>query len=439
MSFNPFKKSPDNTLVKLQHEHQKLLAVLNSIKKHMACISFAPDGTIIEANALFADVSGYDIDKLLHMKHKDLCFPDYVTSRDYGAFWERLRQGKVFRGVVPRRSAAGKQLWLQCTYFPIFENDQLTTVMKVVEDVTADHDHNLSQRAVSDALEKSQAIIEFDPQGQILHANKNFLEAMNYNAKEIEGKHHRIFCEDEFYRENPSFWQDLAKGQYKSGLFKRLDKYGNVVWLEASYNPVRDASGKIYKVIKFASNITERVKKSEAIREAASIALDSAISTTDKVQQASGLLETVTRTSNANFEQVQKATKAIEKLNEQSRNIEAIVSTISGIADQTNLLALNAAIEAARAGEQGRGFAVVADEVRQLAARTSTSTKEISEVVKQNGLYTDEATKGISSVATATQQGKEQLVLVEDVMQGILQGSRNVADTVSALTTDNRR
>ncbi|WP_425314071.1 methyl-accepting chemotaxis protein [Shewanella dokdonensis] len=157
------------------------------------------------------------------------------------------------------------------------------------------------------------------------------------------------------------------------------------------------------------------------------------------MQQASGLLETVTRTSNANFEQVQKATKAIEKLNEQSRNIEAIVSTISGIADQTNLLALNAAIEAARAGEQGRGFAVVADEVRQLAARTSTSTKEISEVVKQNGLFTDEATKSISSVATATQQGKEQLVLVEDVMQGILQGSRNVADTVSALTTDNRR
>jgi methyl-accepting chemotaxis protein len=81
---------------------------------------------------------------------------------------------------------------------------------------------------------------------------------------------------------------------------------------------------------------------------------------------------------------MQTAGDGIEALNEQSLVIGTIVKTISGIAEQTNLLALNAAIEAARAGEQGRGFAVVADEVRQLASRTSQATDEIVVVVRQN-------------------------------------------------------
>ncbi|MGL5709194.1 MAG: methyl-accepting chemotaxis protein, partial [Aeromonas sp.] len=123
----------------------------------------------------------------------------------------------------------------------------------------------------------------------------------------------------------------------------------------------------------------------------------------------------------------------IGQLNEQSKNIEAIVSTISSIAGQTNLLALNAAIEAARAGDQGRGFAVVADEVRQLAARTSFSTGEIASVVQKNRELTAQITSNIDEVATSAQRGKEQIGEVSGVMGQIEQGAINVTETVSNL------
>ncbi|MCX4102563.1 methyl-accepting chemotaxis protein [Aeromonas hydrophila] len=124
----------------------------------------------------------------------------------------------------------------------------------------------------------------------------------------------------------------------------------------------------------------------------------------------------------------------INQLNEQSKNIEAIVSTISSIADQTNLLALNAAIEAARAGDQGRGFAVVADEVRQLAARTSLSTDEIAKVVQQNRELTAKVTDDMARVAGSAELGKQQIDKVNEVMAEIREEANNVSATVSSLS-----
>ncbi len=198
---------------------------------------------------------------------------------------------------------------------------------------------------------------------------------------DIRGKHHKIFCENAFYRSKPDFWQRLAKGEHFTGRFKRIDANNKVVWLEASYNPVRDASNKVYKIVKFASDISSRVNT-------ALLAVDMAAATSEQTSQITSnavkVLNEAINTSHQIAEQVKNASDIGDELLVQSKNINDIVITIRGIAEQTNLLALNAAIEAARAGDLGRGFAVVADEVRKLASRTAAATSEIASVVQQN-------------------------------------------------------
>ena len=130
---------------------------------------------------------------------------------------------------------------------------------------------------------------------------------------------------------------------------------------------------------------------------------------------------------------IRGASDDLQALNEQSDQINNIVNTISGIADQTNLLALNAAIEAARAGEQGRGFAVVADEVRQLAARTSESTSEIANVVQQNTELSTLAVKVMSTSLEQVDNGVNLVDNVKDVIEQINQAVNSMVETINQL------
>ncbi|WP_370626065.1 MULTISPECIES: methyl-accepting chemotaxis protein [Pseudoalteromonas] len=129
-------------------------------------------------------------------------------------------------------------------------------------------------------------------------------------------------------------------------------------------------------------------------------------------------------------QQMEQAAQEISALDKQSQQIAAIVQSISSIAEQTNLLALNAAIEAARAGEQGRGFAVVADEVRQLASRTSKATEEIVEVVNNNQSLTQNTVKVIEQGKVKAEQGVSLSNESGKVMEDIQHGAQQVVDAV---------
>lgn len=408
-------------------------ALQDAVWQNIAMIEFAPDGTIKDVNDLFLQVVGYRREDVVGQHHRIFCSTDYSSSREYQEFWRQLTAGQFQSGAFPRIDKSGKRLWLQATYFPVSLNGRVVRIVKLAHDITDDTEQRVCQKAVIEALDRSQAIIEFNPDGSILNANENFLNTMGYRLDDIKGKHHRIFCDEKFYRDYPDFWQQLAKGQFNSGRFERRDKQGRTVWLEATYNPVFNTCGQVVKVVKFASDISEAVFTAQRIKEASELACSNSADTVTLTRNGSGLLRNSVAASAQVADQVGDVAQSISKLSSKSAEISAIVTTISSIAEQTNLLALNAAIEAARAGEHGRGFAVVADEVRSLASRTNSSTLEIDEMVKANEALTRSAMEQMKKTQQQTQHVGDTIQQAADVIEQIRHSAEDVAATVARL------
>lgn len=425
-----FLKKDKAALDEANKRASKANAVIDAIKSGVAWIEFSPEGIIQDVSDLFLNFTGYEKREVIGKHHAVMCTQKFSNSPDYKEFWRDLASGRSHRGTFERVRKSGKPLWLEAVYFPVVENGIVTRVMKIASDVTEDLESRKSSESILSAINRSQVIIEFTPDGKTITANQNFFNLMNYTAKEVEGAHHKLYCDDRFYEEHPNFWRELSRGEVKSGQFVRIKKGGEKIWLEASYNPIFDSSGEVSRVIKFASDVTDRVLQAQRVAAAAEIAYSTSVETAQIAEQGSNLLHSSVQISNEIAERVSQTSEQIMQLNEQSQSIEAIVSTIRAIAEQTNLLALNAAIEAARAGEQGRGFAVVADEVRQLASRTSQSTSEIAAVVSDNRTLTTRATEGMQQVGECAERGKNQINEVSAVMDEIHQGAENVSRTV---------
>jgi len=386
---------------------------INAIKHHVAWIEFTPAGEILSANQQFLDVTGYTLHEIQGQHHRIFCSPTYAQSSEYYAFWQSLASGESATGIFERYNKQRQRFYLSATYFPVSDDKgKVYKVIKVATDITERHQELEQKEAVITALDRSMAVIEFTPDGHILTANANFLTHMGYELKTIVGQHHRLFCFDNFYRENPDFWRKISKGQHFVGRFERKTAGGERIWLEASYNPVLDAEGKVYKVIKIASDITARV---EAAKRVADIALTTSGQTSQITDNANEVLEETIRNSGLVGVQVNAASEIGVQLNESAKSINEVVETINLIASQTNILALNAAIEAARAGEAGRGFSVVADEVRRLAASTSSATKKITQVVEHNARLIQQMDQQLEEV--------KQFVVTEQDKIGVLSRS----------------
>jgi len=429
-----FNQALKSELAACQQAKLTLQDFVDAIARSIAVIEFSPEGLVLEANALFLQTVGYFRDEVVGHHHRMFCDAEHSASVEYTSFWESLRRGQAQARTFARVDKSGRRIWLESTYFPVSRDGRVYKIIKFASDVTEKTLLLHEQDAVVRALNQSLAVIEFSVDGEIQSANDNFLRCVGYRLDEVRGKHHRLFCQPEFYQQNPRFWAELKQGQFKSGRFERVDKHGQPVWLEATYNPITDPSGRVIKVIKFASNITARAKQGAAVRQAAHTAHEISDQTVALAGEGAELLQQTVENAGKVAAEVGHSSSLLQQLAQQSKEISSMVTTIRSIAEQTNLLALNAAIEAARAGEYGRGFAVVADEVRNLAARTSSSTVEIEKVVKRNADLTGDVVTSMNDAMTQAERGT---VLVNDAYRKIAEikaGAAHVSQTVADLS-----
>lgn len=227
---------------------------------------------------------GYKSDEIVGQHHSMFCTPDLLQSRQYQQFWMRLNRGESFSDKFLRVAKDNRPVWLEANYVPVRDrHGRVFKIVKLATDITSRIIDAQEQRAMTNAIERSMAVIAFNLKGEVLKANDNFLKTMGYRASEVIGTHHSQFCSAEL-RSSPDytlFWQKLNRGEFISGQFQRVNKQGATIWLRATYNPVFDDSGELYKVVKFATDVTAQVEKNQLERDAAQQAYQTALQTSE--------------------------------------------------------------------------------------------------------------------------------------------------------------
>lgn len=367
-------------------ELETLQSTFQAFSKSNAIIEFEPTGVILTANDNFLSVTGYNRSEIVGRHHRIFVSPSYANSSEYRNFWSSLAAGEFVEGEYCRVAKNGKAFWINASYNPVLDgNNNILKIVKIASDITARKQREADLLSQVQAVDRSYAVIEFELDGSIRTANDNFLKTLGYSLSEIQGKHHRIFVDPSEHNteEYRNFWVQLNRGTYHQGLFKRITRSGNVVWIRASYNPRFNIHGDVTGFIKYAVDVSSDVGRKQ---QTASISEVISSTSSQFTQTINEISESVNRTAGLSQDATRLTTDTkanVQRLDESSRVIGKIVEVIQELADQTNLLALNATIESARAGDAGRGFAVVASAVKDLAKQTGTATKNISETVEK--------------------------------------------------------
>ena len=436
--------------------------ILDAISKSQAIIEFNLKGNVLTANENFCKALGYSLNEIVGRHHSMFCEQAHAATAEYREFWTRLGRGEYDAGVYKRLAKGSREIWIQASYNPVFKGEKPFKVVKFAADITAAKKKAVEDAGKLEAISRSQAVIEFTPTGEILTANENFCNAMGYSLSEITGKHHSMFCDPAYTKtqEYTGFWQRLANGEFIANEFVRFGKGGREIWIQAAYNPIADADGKIYKVVKFATDVTQRmsaisllggalrqlsegdltrtvdrpfVPSMEQLRHDFNTAVEGLAETMRTIGENTSAIASGSREIGASADSFSKRTEQqAASIEETAAALEEITTTVndsSHRADEAGRLVAKTKHGAEQSGIVVRNAVAAMDQIEQSSLEITNIIGVIDDIAFQTNLLALNA--GVEA-ARAGEAGKGFAVVAQEVRE-LAQRSAKAAKEIKAL------
>ena len=405
-----------STALQRQAELEDQVKALHRVQ---AVIEFHLDGTIVHANDNFLQTLGYTLEEIQGKHHAMFVDAGYAQSREYREFWANLGRGEFEAGQYRRLGKGGREIWIQASYNPVFDSHgRPYKVVKFATDITAQQFQAADFAGQLAAINKSQAVIEFDLEGRILGANENFLAAMGYALDEVRGQHHAMFAEPGYRQsaEYRAFWAKLGRGEYDAGQYKRLGKGGREVWIQASYNPIYDMNGRPFKVVKYATDITAQVRDTLALQQA--VAQTREVVAAAQAGDLTGHIATEDKSG---------------PIAELCQGINALVEAMAGIIAQIKLAADTIAVGASEIAEGNSDLSVRTEQQAASLEETAVSMKGLTATVRRTADNARQANQLAGGAVDVAAQGGQVVHEVVSTMSLINDSSRRIVDIIGVI------